>query len=448
MRWTARVRDWASGGLARNAAALYTAHVTSIALSLIAIPFLARVLRPEGWGVVVFAQSFAAVLTLLLEYGFYLSASREIARHRDDPDRVAQIVADVQAARFILLGAVSLLALASFELVPVFREHPTVLFWAWVLAVGQGFSSHWYYQGVERQAYPALAEALAKVIATAVLLILVRGPDDGPLVLAIYGIALLLWSAVTNLAVYRSVPAIPPRFRGGLSMLRASFQLFVFRAASGSYATANSFILGAMAVPQVVAFFGGAERLIRGATNFINPATQVIYPRVSHLVVRDRGRAGEILGLSMLLVGGIGLTIGFVAAAGAPLLVALFLGPGYEAAVPVVRTLAVLPPIVAVSTVLGLQWAIPVGLERPYFRLVVSGALINLVLAVALVPPFGPMGMAAAVVLAELTVFAGLLLLARRHGAGIWSAAFAGLFAFLRRRRVPAVVASNEPPRP
>src|SRR5690606_23206436 len=96
------VRGLRFGPLARNAAGLYAAQFTSVALSLVAIPFLARVLRPEGWGIVVFAQSFAAVLTLVLEYGFYLSASREIARHRDDRERIAGIVADVQAARLIL----------------------------------------------------------------------------------------------------------------------------------------------------------------------------------------------------------------------------------------------------------------------------------------------------------------------------------------------------------
>src|SRR5690606_38218036 len=105
-------------------------------------------------------------------------------------------------------------------------------------------------------------------------------------------------------------------------------------AAAGSYVTANSFILGAMSVPQVVAFFGGAERLVRGAINFINPATLVIYPRVSHLLVKDREQAGAILGLSMLFVGGMGVTIGLVAFAVAPLLVGLFLGQGYEAAIP------------------------------------------------------------------------------------------------------------------
>jgi hypothetical protein len=53
--------------------------------------------------------------------------------------------------------------------------------------------------------------------------------------------------------------------------------------------------------------------------------------------------------------------------------------------------------------------------------------------------------MAVALVLAELTVFTGLLLLARRHGAGIWAAAFGGLYNLSGRRRT-AVAISKETP--
>jgi polysaccharide transporter, PST family len=423
--------------LAQNAFALYGAHLTGLLLPLIAIPFLARVLRPEAWGAVVFAQSFAAVLTLVLEYGFYLSATREIARRRDDRDHIARIVADVQAAKLILLGVVTLVALAAYLTVPIFREHPGHLFWAWAIAAAQGFSAYWYYQGVERMKLPALTEAFSKALAIVFLFLLVRGPGDGALVLAIYATAALAWAGVTNLLIYREVSFRGMGIRPGVRMLRETARLFVFRAASGSYVTANSFILGAMAGPQVVAFFGGAERVIRGAINLIGPATQAIYPRISNLVLSDRDGASRLLGLSLLLVGSLGLGMGALAALTAPFLVNVLLGPGYEPAVAVLRALSVLPPIIALSTVLGLQWALPMGLDRPYFYLVVSGAALNVGLAIVLVPRFGALGMAGAVIAAECLVAGGLLVLAWRHGRELWGDALRGLLRLASPRSVP-----------
>jgi len=315
-----------------------------------------------------------------------------------------------------------------------------------VLAVSQGFSAFWFYQGIERPMYPAAAEAISRIVATVVVFLVVGDTQDGALVLSIYALAALAAAFVTNALIYRSVPVVRLRARAGLGMLRETFQLFVFRAASGSYTAANSFVLGAMAGPQVIAYFGGAERVVRGAINLIHPATQAIYPRVSHLMVHDRVGAGRLLGLSMLLVGSLGVLIGAVGALAAPLLVDILLGDGYEPAVQVLRILSILPPMVAASTVLGLQWALPSGLDRPYFHLVIVGACINIVLAIVFVPILGAAGMATSLVMAEAFVFVGLLLLAWRHGRDTWGVAFDTVFKSLRARSMTPL--SFDPSRP
>ena len=45
--------------IVRNALSLYGVQAAEMLLPLITVPFLARVLLPEGWGLVVFAQSFS-----------------------------------------------------------------------------------------------------------------------------------------------------------------------------------------------------------------------------------------------------------------------------------------------------------------------------------------------------------------------------------------------------
>ena len=64
--------------MAANATALYAAHIAGLVVPLLTIPYLARVLRPTGWGLVVFAQSFGAWLALVMEYGFDLSGTRAV----------------------------------------------------------------------------------------------------------------------------------------------------------------------------------------------------------------------------------------------------------------------------------------------------------------------------------------------------------------------------------
>lgn len=421
-----------SSGMARTAVALYGAHLVGLVVPLVAVPYLARVLRPEGWGMVVFAQSFAAWLALVLEYGFYLSATREIARWRADRERMAQVVAGVQGARLVLLGIVTIGAGVAYLLVPAFQREPAYLFWGWAIAVVQGFTPFWYYQGVERMRGAALAEAGAKIAATAGVFVWVRDPADGWIALALQALAGLVWVVGGNLWIYRSVPFRGLRLRGAGAMLRDAFGLFVYRSAAGAYLQANAFIFGMIAGAPAVAFFGGAERIIRGAINLIHPATQVLYPRISNLVEEDQTAAGRLLGVSLVWVGGLGAGICLVAFFGAPWIVPVFLGPGYEAAIPILRGLALLPPIIALSTVVGIQWALPMRYDRPYYSLVIAAGAINAVLAVLLVPRYGALGMVGSVVAAESFVLLGLLLLAWWRGREIWREAMRGAAGALR----------------
>ncbi len=395
--------------LAHNTLALYGVHAASLLVPLVTIPYLARVLRPEGWGLVVFAQSFAAWLMLLLEYGFSLSATRMVARVRDDEQALTTVVSEVMGAKLLLLAALLVAGAIAAATVPIFGRNPEYLLWAWLFAVAQGLSPSWYFQGIERMTGAALLEMGGKIAATAGIFIWVREMDDGWRVLALQALTSLIWVAVAIYWMYGEVPFRKAGFRASTAMLKRARGLFVFRAGAGVYTQANSFILGLLSTPMAVAYFGGAEKIVRAATGLVQPASQALYPRISQLVVTNPARARKLVHLSLLGVGGLGVALGVGILIGAPILVNFLLGPGYERAVPVLQMLALLPPVIALGTVLGIQWALPLGLDRPFYILVLSAGVLNLLLASILAPDLGAMGMAISVILAEALVAFGLL---------------------------------------
>ena len=59
-----------------NAAALYGVQIGRKLIPLASIPYLARVLGPEGWGKVAFVTAMAELIAILIEFGFCLSATR------------------------------------------------------------------------------------------------------------------------------------------------------------------------------------------------------------------------------------------------------------------------------------------------------------------------------------------------------------------------------------
>ena len=133
----------------QNALALYSVQFAEYILPMITVPYVARVLQPAAYGLVVYAQNFSSWINLVMEYGFGFSATREIARNRDDRDRHAEIRGVIGANAFLLLPSILIALVARFT-VPAFRDHNWYLWLALLIAVPQGFRPFWYFQGIER----------------------------------------------------------------------------------------------------------------------------------------------------------------------------------------------------------------------------------------------------------------------------------------------------------
>jgi PST family polysaccharide transporter len=126
-----------------------------------------------------------------------------------------------------------------------------------------------------------------------------------------------------------------------------------------------------------------------------------------------QSQAAQLARTSLFIVGGAGCAMGVTIFFGAPILVRLVLGPGFESAVLVLRILALLPPLIALSNVLGIQWMLALGLDRLVNVVVISACVLNVVLAILLVPRYLEVGMAVAVVASETLVASGLYAMLR-----------------------------------
>src|SRR5271170_3117675 len=90
--------------VAKNMLALYGIQFAGYVIPLATLPYLARVLRPERFGLLLFAQSFAMWASITFEYGFNLSATREVAQNRQNQNALASTAAGVLGAKLMLLA--------------------------------------------------------------------------------------------------------------------------------------------------------------------------------------------------------------------------------------------------------------------------------------------------------------------------------------------------------
>ena len=399
------MRDAASSqrSLIANFTVLASGHAAGLIVPLLMVPYLARVLRPEGWAPVLIAQALASWMILLLDYGFDLSATRSVAQSRENPDEIRRIAWGVQCAKLLLVPVALFLLVTAYLLLPALEQSRRLAFWTCAFALLRGMNPLWFFQGLEQYRSAVAIDAACKVAGAAAVLMVVRGAADGWMVLAlqaIFAAISLIWLTARLRARVPSTWSLME----GIGALRASWALFAFRASGTLYLQANTIILGVFASPVAVASYGGAERIVRAAINLLEPFNRLFLPRISFLSTSNPAQAAMLVQKSLLVLGAASVVGGAMIAIAAPLLVTVLLGAGYENAVPILRWLALLLPTITVGTVLGNFWALPFKRDHALLSATMAAGALNLVLAYLLVPRMAALGMAAAVVCAELLV--------------------------------------------
>ncbi len=390
-------------------------QVVTTVSSFVTVPFLARVLGPGPWGLLLLAQALNTALVVLMEYGFTFTGSRAVARGQWHLSEGGGRVAGIYAARG-LLGMIAVgVALAMLAVVPGFREQPLYLALALGWALAAGFGAWWYFLGRGELGRPAALAVTTRILATVAVFAFVRTPADGWMVLAAYGAASVIDSTVMAYWILRQQsPGPRPTVREVIGLLREGAPVFLQQAGGALVGAAGTLVLGGVATQAQVSFFGAGEKLSRAGRQVLNTVSRVLFPRMSALEAADPSQARA----SRVRLARIGVTIGILAAGLgfvlAPSLVRVLFGPGYEEAVPVIRVLLAAAPFMAVTDLFGTQGLLAGGRDRAFAGVALTVASLGVALSGVLSTRFAHLGMAAGVTLTEVAMATAMLLVWKR----------------------------------
>jgi polysaccharide transporter, PST family len=398
----------------QNVIALYGVQACTYALPLLTIPYLARVLGPSGWGIVIYAQAIGTVIACVVEYGFDISASRETSLHRTDPGRLSELISGVLGVKSLL----SLLCIAgavfSRRFIREVAPSSELFWWSTIWGVCQGINMLWFFQGLEQMKLASALEIAGKVFSNLSIFVLVHNPADGWKVMAAQCIGCVVSHGVTVVLAYRQVGFCWPTLQSMKSSLRLGGSMFLFRAVQGLSGSVNRLVLGAVAPAAVLGEYAGAERITRVFQQGMWPVNQALYPRLTTQSQHKSADAMKTVRLSLVFLGALGLIFGLTMYLGAPLLVRLILGPAFQHAVPILCVFALWIPLTAMVTLMTFQLLLPNQLDKGFNLVNLTSAIVGIVAAVLLAPKFSAVGIAWSAVIAQgYTVLAFCAVLAR-----------------------------------
>lgn len=384
---------------------------------IITFPYISRVLGPEGSGKIDFANSIVTYFMLLASLGIPLYGMREMAKVRDDEEKMSTLFSEL----FFLNLGLMLLSMAGFFAVlfsvgKIRAETPLFLITSLGVVLSL-FSFDWLYSAIENFKYIAVRNILVKLVCLACMFILVRDSGD----YAVYAAIGIFAAGGANLfnAVY-SRKFVKLRVKGirPFRHFKGVITLFAMSAAISIYNSLPRTLLGFMSGEKydyTVGLYSAALKLEQILLTVLTSLSAVTSPRFSYYAeTGNQSDYDRLLSKTLRFA----WMLGVPAAVGLFLLaepvLGLFAGSRFLPALPALRWMAPIVLISALSNVLIMQVFFPRKREKTVIFSALIGITVSLSLNFILIPGMKENGAAIAFLAAELVTMVFLAFSSRK----------------------------------
>lgn len=410
MRWTKEAKDtvWLMGLQGVN-----------YIVPILVWPYLMVVLGAEQFGVFSFGMALAQYLMLIVDFGFNLTATKQIALAQGNQREINRVFSATMAAKMCLL-VLTALVVAVVNILPAFTVYRKIIWITWLMVVGNTFSMFWLFQGMGKVRWVAITNAVIKLCILPLTFVLVKTPADS-YIAAWIQVAIFIGAGAVTVGMMcwlgMARPAII-QWKDVKEQLRGSWSIFLGNAATSVYTTLFVVILAYFVSSDEVGRYAAAEKIMRCAGFVIwIPFSQAYFPRVSRLSAENRMEGERLVSqLTWLVAGGLTM-VGVLLAIGAEP-VAAWLGKDYGSIRELEWIMAVVPVMVGIGGIQGQMGLIAMGGERDkraYSNVYLAAGLIALGSVCVLSYLWGTVGAAIALVLTEGFVCVSMCILNKKR---------------------------------
>lgn len=263
-----------------NFLSLALLKVFNLLLPLITLPYLLKTLNIENYGVIVLALSLTMYFQTIIEYGFNLSATRDIAKNRNHVLRLQLIYSKVVWCKVLLLLFCLVILAMLVVMVPVFHEERETFLLTGLILVGHSMFPEWFFRGVEKMRYITLLDLSIKLLFTVGVFLFIENTNDGWLYPLMLGSAYIVISILSHIIIFQkfNVYLVFVKKKTVCKSLRKTFPLFVNQFFPNLYNNTTTFLVGIILGNYAVGLFGAVKQVISLLNVFNSVVTTVMFP--------------------------------------------------------------------------------------------------------------------------------------------------------------------------
>jgi polysaccharide transporter, PST family len=391
----------------KNVAFLSGLQAITYILPIIILPYLFRTLGADKFGLISFAQAFMQYFMILTDYGFSVSATKEISLCHNDVHKTSRIYSSVMIVKICLLVVCALVLGALLTWVPKFQEDPLLYVLSFGAIVGNTLFPVWFFQGEEKMKYIAGLNIIGEIVLISCIFIFVRERADYLMVPVITSSVCLMTGILGQYIVFRKfkVSFAFPTLHKIRMELKAGWNVFISVVAINAYTNTRVFAVGLMTSNSMTGYYSIAEKIANVAQTFpLSSFSQAIFPRLSKIFHKSKALALRIMQQTQhitVLISLIFLPMIFVFT---PYIVRLVCGGFYPEVILSLRLLLISVFFISANA-FRVQFLLVCGMTKTYSKIHLAMAIIGLPLIIILIHSFGYVGAALSTLVIEGGIF-------------------------------------------
>ena len=379
--------------LASNFAYLSLLQVAGYVFPLITLPYLARVIGVEGFGKIAFASAVIVWIQTIADWGFNFTATRDVARNRDNIAIVSQIFSNVLWARLLLMVVSLAILLVLIAFIPDFKENADVILVTFVLVPGHILFPEWFFQAMERMRYITILNLLSKLVFTIAVFLFVKTKED-------YILQPLLVSLGYLVAGMIAMYYIIFRWNVRLSYfsiknvwltIKTSSDVFINNLMPNLYNSFSTMLLGFCGGSMANGLLDAGSRFVNIAQQFMGVVSRTFFPFLSRriekhsLYVKLNITSAIVCSLLLFLL--------------APYIIRLFYTVDFEQAIIVLQIMSVSIIFLSLNNIYGTNYMIIEGRERELRNITTICSIVGFIASFPLIYYWGYIGAAITITL-------------------------------------------------
>jgi O-antigen/teichoic acid export membrane protein len=405
--------------LLNNIASIGVVQMVNYIFPLITIPYVSRIIGPEGFGIINYIMAFVSYFILLISFGFDFTATRKIAVDPDNVENRSKVFSEVTCARLLLLLVSTAAFLVCIGIIPLLKGNLMLSLILFLNVISILLTPQYLFQGLQKLPVLSLVTILKGIINTSLIFLFVSQKED---LLLYASIGVFSNFLISLIAVLYVIFVIKIKFsfysiKHSLNLLKEVRSVFFSSIVFSLYTTTNIIILGFFAETKTIGFYTTAVSFIMIVQSVVNiPLSSSLYPYIGRAFSESQEngiiKLRKIAPLIFYFTAAVCLGILVLA----PFVIFLIYGKSFEGSIISVQILSFLPLISSMSSLMGIQTMLNLNMDNLFLKITGFAACFSLALNLLLCHYFSYIGTSISYLVTELLICFSFYVVLRNKG--------------------------------